>query len=248
MSPAPLVVASTVASLCGFGTIRANDVRLKLGLRALEWARETCVSFVLFPAGYLRAFSDRDVAGVAAPLVDAARKHGMAITIGIDTCDPTTARKVDLSEQVRRGALPFFGIAFVPGQPVKIWRQRSTTSGNGKRIPQPLAAEVREISLRKHRLAVLLCGESFSPVLRAGLTAGTPPIVLAVPAHEAAGMRHHNAFSFFTSHGTPMLRAVHAATGAKNELVRPGGSIAAVVSEKTLSESETWLHVRAFEL
>lgn len=248
---AQLVIASTVASLCGFRTIGANGVRLALGLQVLKWASGTGVSFLLFPAGYLRASSvasDREVAGIAAPLVDAAQKYGVAITIGIDACEPTSASKVGNLNQVQRGALPFFGLAFVPGKHVEVWRQRSTTRENGNMIPQHLAIEVREISVKNRRLAVLLCGESFSPVLRERLTSSNPPDLLAVPAHTAAGMRHHNAFAFFATHGIPMLRAVHAVTGAKNELLRPGGLSTAAVAEKIHRESGTWLHVRAFKL
>jgi hypothetical protein len=246
---APLVIASTVASRYGFRTMGANGVRLALGLQALKWAHETSASFLLLPAGYLRASSETDVARVAAPLIKAAQEYGVAITMGIDACGPMAARKAGHSNMVvRRGTLPLFGVAFVPGEQVKTWRQRSTTRENGNMIPPNCVVETREILIQNRRFAVLLCGESFSQILRARLTAGTPPDLLAVPAHEAAGMRHHNAFAFFASHGTPMLRAVHAVNGAKNDLVGAGNSIGAVVAEKTHRQGKAWLHVRAFNI
>ncbi len=61
-------------------------------------------------------------------------------------------------------------------------------------------------------------------------------------------MRHHNAFAFFTTNHTPMVRTVHAKTSAKNDLVRTDGTGAPVVKEETFTEGKMWLDVKAFRL
>src|SRR5207253_2307567 len=149
-------------SLDGYGTIDANPERIALGIDAIGWAQRGGASILLFPSGYLRSSSERGITRTACRLTDAAQDIRMGIVVGVDIARKDNRDDFNL---VRRGELPYFAIACFGGRCFAPWRQRSTTSKNGDEIPDHLADEVREISVRDHKLGVLLCGEVFSKVL-----------------------------------------------------------------------------------
>jgi hypothetical protein len=245
------LVASTVASLDGFRKLSANRRRVALGEQTVEWASRHGVSCIILPAGYLRAKGDSDIRVVSRPLVTAAQDFGIAIVIGVDTCTDNDSSKVVQSEHARskrkKNSLPYHAVVWAPNDQTHVWRQRSTTSKDWN-VDKSLVTQKREIKLGQRALSLLMCGESFNPILRDRIVNQIFPDLVVVPVHSAAGMRHHHAFQFFARHGIPMVRSVHAWGHAKNELVKAQNKTAEVATEGQWRDRDSWIKARAFNL
>ncbi|MDC0750013.1 hypothetical protein [Polyangium mundeleinium] len=171
----------------------------------------------------------------------------MAVVAGVDACGPSWERKTELGVVIRRGALPFFIVAWSPEQRAPIvWQQRSTTSRNWSLAPSDANAEARELRLRRHRIGLALCGEAFSDAVRDGLVTSRPDLAV-LPAHTAAGLRHWRALTYLRDAGVPALRAAHAKNGAQNVLWSGRGTVAPRAVQ-TVQCDDLWLEARIFDV
>ena len=217
----PLRVCTMVASFAGFRKEQGNASRLVVAFEVLSWAAAQGATMVVFPAGFLRARSERvdDVLGVAQGLVSVAERERIAILVGVDACPPDWEDGRLRDSVVAHGALPYFAVAkSVPALPTVIFRQRSTTSTNWKLAPTATNNSVYQLSANKATIAVILCGEVLNvPVLKA---LGIARPQLAVVAAHWAGMGPKPSWILDVSDklGLPILRSVHARAGADKML------------------------------
>lgn len=235
-------VCSVISGIEGFRSLRGNARRLEVACSGLKWAAANGSDLMVFPAGYLRARSSAtaDLLDAAVALLAEARRQRVALVVGVDTCSSSWVDKSGRTSFIETSALPYFAIAWSPSlvRP-KVWRQRSTTSGNWGLAPTERNAEVRTLPLGKTNVAVALCGEAFSKPVRDGIVSSGVKLVV-LPAHVAGGLRHWRALSYFRDHGVPAVRAVHASGSAENLLWRGRSKVSAVSESATFIEGDFW--------
>lgn len=214
-------IVTTTVDQTTFRKKAANAERLAAATGLIDdLAREAAL--LVLPAGYLRAdvgARDADVALVARPVVARARRRDLAIVLGIDACADAWADKVDVPGLVEREVLPMWIVAWAPGdRHSRVWRQRSTTSGNGPRCDPALATTPRTLAVQGRNVEVVTCGEAFNHPLREAIAVRAPDLAaVVIPAHTAARSRHWQAQRWFSVEaGLPALRSVHAHGVATN--------------------------------
>lgn len=185
-------------------------------------------SLLVLPAGYLRAevgATEDVIRAVAKPVVDRARRAGLAIVLGVDACGDGWADRADVGRLVERQALPMWAVAWAPGTRERIWRQRSTSSANARRCEPAVALERRTLNVRGRRVEVVIGGEGFNADLRAAIGARAAELeAVVLLAHTAAGARHWQVQRYFsTSHGLPVVRSVHSLDGPGEVQAARGG-------------------------
>lgn len=231
-----LGVCTIHADPSGYRERTANRARAQAAAAVLDWAAETKLDLVVFPAGYLRARTARpdDVAAEAAAIVDHAREHRIAIVVGVDACAPEFRAPDDTL--AARSRLPHFAVAWSPeSNALHVWQQRSTTASDARAVSEERAIEVRALPVRGRVVGVALSGEGFNPVVRERLAAAKPALAV-MPAHVAGGLRHWQALGWLRDHGVPVVRAVHAHAGAENVLWRGKGKERPLAIETFVAE------------
>jgi hypothetical protein len=213
-------ICTVIASEEGFRTLAGNPARTSCGVSLLDWAKEEGASLLVLPAGYLRAEDESPAAitTTAAPLVDAARAHGIGILVGVDACPLGWGGKRNYDRLIEAGRLPLYGVAWSPGlRSVRVWRQRSTTSTNWRDVPGQERRAVRALRIGGRNVGVVLCGEAFSRDVRDAIVGDGLDVAILI-AHGAVGLRHWQALKWFSFHGVSCVRAVHAAHQADNSV------------------------------
>lgn len=214
-------IVTTTVEQTTFGAKTANAARIAAAHDVIGAVADPS-SLLVLPAGYLRTDAGADEAAiraVARPVLDRARRAGLAIALGVDACGEEWAGRVDLGRLVERQALPRWAVAWAPGTRERIWRQRSTSSANARRCEPAVALERRTLRVRGRQVEIVIGGEGFNADLRAAIGARAAELTAVVLlAHRAAGARHWQAQRWFaTAVGVPALRSVHAHTPATND-------------------------------
>ncbi|MBK7864285.1 MAG: hypothetical protein IPJ65_37940 [Archangiaceae bacterium] len=209
-APKRLRISTTVVSPEGRASLEHNAERVA---RACELIRSHSgrTDLVVLPAGYLLARDGDDVGALVRPLIDQARRAKLAVVVGIDAA----------VKGRQKAPLPYFLVGWSPGmKKASIWRQRSVTSHDALSVSDADAAEPRVLSVAGRRVAPLACGEVFNPRIRDAI-AGLRPSVAVLAAHTAAGARHWAGQRCLARLGVPSVRAVHAATAARQVMCHP---------------------------
>jgi hypothetical protein len=230
-----LRVCTTTVSTDGLAEPNSNEERIALARELIEsYGRHRIADLVVLPAGYLRARSEAEVLKVATPIIDAARKVKVAVILGVDSQDapaavaregrprPDAARRPEgpttQLSRVRRGALPYFLVAWSPKSPKPIvWRQRSATHSDAREAPAGQVSQPRLLPVKTSRVAALACGEIFSAPIRRVVAEHVPDLAV-LAAHRASGARHWAAQRSLAGLGVPSLRSVHAKADARDVL------------------------------
>jgi hypothetical protein len=163
------IVAGTV-SYEGYGDPSANPTLLGLCSAVLEEARQREAERVCLPGGYLRANGEGDRDVLANAVVAEAKKHGMAVALGIDIAE----KKIQMGrkEYIRGYRLPWFAICWSPAERVlHCWRERSANSRDWRIGRRETYEEPRQLRLASGNVEILMCGEIFNPYIRSN-TAG----------------------------------------------------------------------------
>lgn len=216
-------VASVLVSVDGFRNPPAQAERRSFAADIANHCRNQRVDVVLLPAGYLLA-ADNAVATVKSEAVALAHCFkGMALAAGIDSCDavqldPSKSKSSKLiDEWTRRGTLPFWVFASDPsGNVLKMFRQRSTTSGNAglMRTPSETASEDRTVEVSGLHCDLLACGELFSPLIRRFLARQHGPDLIAHLAHQGLGRTFPRTFPQLANEtGAWIINAQHVSNG-----------------------------------
>lgn len=214
------IVATTVDQTT-FGQPQANPPRVDTA-RALIEQLAGDASLLVLPAGYLRAkqgASEAEVLDVARPVVADARRAGLGLVLGVDSCGVGWAADRDVAGLVARGALPMWAVAWTPGQRrALVWRQRSTSSTNATSCDPASSHRARTLTVQGRKVEVVLCGEGFNHDLRDGIVMRAWSLTAVVlVAHTAAGARHWQTQRYLSTElGLPTLRAVHSHDRATN--------------------------------
>ncbi|WP_126934972.1 hypothetical protein [Corallococcus sp. AB018] len=163
-------IASVVVGGEGFRNPEAQASRMMFAAQIAAYCRGRGAKIVLLPAGYLLAENPRTAAKALARTFS-----GLCLIAGIDSSDakklgPSKAQNGKrLDKWTRNESLPFWVFASdSSGKILTFFRQRSTTSGNGKAAGPPSQAEQqhRTVKLAGSKCYLLACGELFNPFLR----------------------------------------------------------------------------------
>jgi hypothetical protein len=188
--------------------LKSNDDRIAAA-KGLISSRPNDSELVVLPAGFLKARSEGEVREVAAPVIDAARAAKVAVIIGVDAAGKGSAKK---------GSLPYFLVGWSPGLPsATVWRQRSQTSADAGDVPSAALDEARALRVAGRCVAPIACGEVFSPAVRERVAEMRPHLAV-LAAHSAGGARHWAGQRCLARLGVRSVRAVHAATEARDFL------------------------------
>ncbi len=209
-----MLVCSVVVRTQGFGSVKDNPRRIAEGQRLVRWAEEKGACLVVFPAGFLTA-KRGPARTIATPILQTAKDVGVGVLLGVDEGDRRLKHRAKTDVCRSLLTLPFFVIGWAPGmRQASIWRQRATT----RRLPRPLVdaeGRARTLLVGRSKVAVVACGEGFSPAIQVGLNVAAPDLVVML-AHTAARSRHWQALDRIAGVGLPVLRAVHAHGDAQN--------------------------------
>ncbi|CAN5398905.1 hypothetical protein BH09MYX1_BH09MYX1_59880 [soil metagenome] len=233
-----LLVCSVHSDFDGWRVAGGNAHRTLAARAAIDWAVARSADLVVFPAGYLRARAGtpESVREAGAEVLRLARRHRIAIVLGVDACAPEV-RSPDVAI-VARGKLPFFVLAWSPDEKsVAVWRQRSTTSRDARAVSDEASDDVRLLVVRGTNVGVVLSGEGFNAAIREAMVAAEPALAV-MPAHVAGGLRHWQALGWLRDNGVPALRAVHAGDAAENVLWRGEGKESALEVESFESNEQ----------
>lgn len=209
-----LGVCTTEVRPGGQGEVKGNEARIAAAVGVVEGHPGGDVQVFAFPAGYLRARDEREVAKVTGPIIVAAKAHQKAVLVGVDA-----ERVRPLPERrVREGTLPFFLVAWAPGlkAPV-VWRQRSRTSTDAALANAEQCEAPRVLTVAGHRLCPLISGEIFNPAIRAGVAAAGPQLAILC-AHSGGGARHWAGQNALRDLGVASVRSLHASNPARQVL------------------------------
>lgn len=203
-------IAAGTVSYEGYGDPRANDQRLTVFRRALQQSLEKGVNLVCMPGGYLRASSENDRDGLANILAVEGEKHNIAFAVGIDVSEKNIAR--DLTQFIRRYALPWFAISWSPAErTLHCWRERSTNSVNYRVAPRAVCSEPRTLPVAEGAVEVLMCGDIFNPIIRENVISRRDGINAVVDlGHESKGFRVFQGMKKLSEGGLVTLCSVHA--------------------------------------
>lgn len=211
-----LGVCATEVFLDGQGTLAGNARRIEAARRIIEAHTWGAVQLVGFPAGFLRAETEKTVREHAAPLVDLARRAGLAVLFGVDS-EPLKAMS---SSRVREGTLPSFLIGWAPGmEDFEVWRQRVRSRNDAS---APVDVRPRVLRVGRFDVAPLIGGEIFHDGIRDALVPARPEVVMLC-AHLSAGSKHWAGQEALRSRGLCSVRSVHSATPVTQCLCAPRG-------------------------
>jgi len=182
------IVMTTVGTK-GPGEKRQNEERLGAAERALRTSNKLGADLIVLPAGYFTASNASTRNAIAQSLVGMAKEVGIAIIFGVDQEIKSLSR--DYGPEIQKGGLPFYGYAWSPSENILYcWSQRSTNSRNQWWAPEGVCREVRLLSVRNERVAMLMCGEIFNYRIRDALVDYRPrPEIVVDVAHIGAGFR-----------------------------------------------------------
>jgi hypothetical protein len=208
-----LRVCTTVVTTDGQCEAKSNEARCSMATQLMEQEAKN-IDLLVLPAGYLRARSEDEVRGVAAPVIDGARALGVAVIVGVDVERP----RLPSERRVKDYELPYFLVAWAPGYArAEVWRQRSATGADAAAAPADRAGDVRALEVRGKSVAAIACGEVFSPLIRESIASAKPKLAV-LAAHSASGARHWSAQRCLARLGVPSVRSVHAAGGSRDVL------------------------------
>jgi hypothetical protein len=219
--PKPLRVCTLVASFTGFRMEQGNASRLVVALEVLSWAVGQGATIVAFPAGFLRARSERidDVLGVGDGLVSAAERTGVAMLVGVDACPPDWEDGPPRDAVVALGALPYFAVArSTPASTTVVLRQRSTSRTNWRTAPATLNDSVYGITAGSAAVALILSGEAFNVRVLKALEAARPKLAVVAAHWAGKGPRQSWMLDIPDKETIPVVRSLHARAGAENML------------------------------
>lgn len=203
------IVMTTVGTK-GPGEKRQNEERLRAADRALKTSNKLGADLIVLPAGYFTAPNASTRNAIAQSLVSMAKEIGIAIIFGVDQEVKSLSR--DYGPEIQKGGLPFYGYAWSPSENILYcWSQRSTNSRNQWWAPEEVCREVRLLSVRNERVAVLMCGEIFNYRIRDAIVNYRPrPEIVVDVAHIGAGFRVAQGMKVLARRGLPSLCSVHA--------------------------------------
>jgi hypothetical protein len=251
-APAQTVrVCTVVASFAGFRSEHGNASRLAVAFEVLAWAASCGVTLVAFPAGFLRASSESPDAVVeaAAGIVSVAERAKVAVLVGVDACPPDWEDTTPRDPSVSLGALPYYAVAksLCDASPL-VFRQRSTTQANWKLAPTGVNDAVYRMTAGATPVAVVLCGELFSPPVLTGLTTARPPLAVIAAHWTGKGLRKSRGTEEFSKVGVPMVRAVHARSVAENVLWKAGSKVAPTLGDVRFRDGDFEATAGVFEV
>ncbi|AFE06857.1 hypothetical protein COCOR_06309 [Corallococcus coralloides DSM 2259] len=217
---------TTIASVVVGGKVsrspNAQDSRMTFAAQIAAYCRGRGAKIVLLPAGYLFSADAEETPRTSAKAL-AKVFSGLCLIAGIDSAD---AEKLEsskaqngkrLDKWTRNESLPFWVFASdSSGKVLTLFRQRSTTSSNGKAAGQPSPAEQqhRTVKLAGLQCYLLACGELFNPFLRPLLEQEQGFALIAHLGHKGLGRTFPKSFpALANATGAWVINAQHTWSG-----------------------------------
>ena len=208
------IAAGTIGYL-GYGDPGKNRMLLDLYCRILDCCLDCCsargADLVCLPAGFFCARNEPEKDKLASALVAEARRHNIAIAVGVDTLDKRLTPE-EIPSRIRSYSLPWFAICWTPKQPdvIECWRQRSSTSGDAHEAPVHALSEVRSLPVQDGQVEILTCGEIFNQPIRANIIQRKKNLdAVIILGHESRGFRVWNGMKILSKQGLITLCSVH---------------------------------------
>ncbi len=206
-------IAAGTVSCEGYGRIRNEDINNRLNLyeRLVEQASKRKVDLICFPGGYLRALDENHKKKLAEHLLKKAKKHNIAIAVGIDIGDKLISKK----RKNKKKNAKAFAICWSPkDKKLHCWLQRSSTSKDYKEERKKNSEKVHEyreehiLKIRNGSVEILVCGEIFNPIIRKAIIKRRNKITVVL-AHISAGLRIAITMNNLAKKGLTSLFSAH---------------------------------------
>ncbi|MQY54394.1 MAG: hypothetical protein GH149_03760 [Methanosarcinales archaeon] len=143
-------------------------------------------------------------------ILNEAKKHNVAIAIGIDT-EIKKNPSSDWLDRIKKNTLPWFAISWSPTENIlHSWRQRSVTGRDQKYSSDDACAEERALPISDGRIEVLMCGEIFNERIRKNIVSRKDDLTAVVDlGHISAGFRVWAGMKKLAEGGLTVLCSVH---------------------------------------
>jgi hypothetical protein len=181
-------MASMYVSVTGFRDKRWNKRRIAHALQVMQAMTELGVELVVFPAGYVTAETEADTADLLEPLFEYACRKSLGFVLGVDlasACDMAD-NKENVDTHLQNHSLPCLQYAYCPDtQSSQVWRQRSCTSLQARNLVASkwLIEAPRFITVKGHRIELVLCGEIYDERLGEAIEKRKPELCV-VTGHK----------------------------------------------------------------
>ena len=185
----------------------------------------------------------------AAGIISVAERANLAVLVGVDACPPDWEDTTPRDPSVSQGALPYYAVAkSMSDASPRVFRQRSTTQANWKLAPNGVNDAVHEMTAGATPVAVVLCGELFSPPVLTGLATTRPPLAVVAAHWTRKGLRKSRGTEEFSRVGVPLVRAVHARSVAENVLWKDGSKVAPTLGDARFRDGDFEATAGVFEV
>lgn len=208
-------IAAGTVSCDGYGQTRNGDIENRLNLYELlvEQASKREIDLICFPGGYLRASDEKHKKELAEHLLKKAKKHNIAIAVGIDIGDKLISKKRKNDKKNGKA----YAVCWSPEEDkLHCWLQRSRTSKDYKEELKKNPEKVHEyreehiLKIRNGSVEILVCGEIFNCYTRKSIIDRRDDINAMIDlAHESAGLRIARTMNNLAEDGVTSLCSVH---------------------------------------
>jgi hypothetical protein len=157
----------------------------------------------------LRALDEKDMKKLAKHLVKKAKKHNIAIAVGIDVGSKLKSKKR------KNDKFKVFVICWTPvdKKDYYCWLQRSSKSKDYKNASDEEKEGYREshtLPVQNGCVEILVCGELFNPIIRNAIIGRRNKIAAVIDlAHISAGLRLAGSMKILARNGITSLCSVH---------------------------------------
>ncbi len=254
-------IAVGTVSCEGYGQTRPEAIsnRLKVYGRVVEEASRLRADLVCFPGGYLRALDKKRRKKLAEHLVKKAKKHNIAIAVGIDvgTENCKKPKQQKLKKINSSNDFSAFAICWSPNEGNKCyyWKQRSSTSTDYKNEPKRIEQtyqEQRSLHIGSKNIEMLLCGELFNQIIRNNVISRSSDITAVVDLAHEAGRGFNRAIlsmEILARGGLVTLCSIHAnSQGTLKLRCNPPGERLSTRNPDRVIKDPTWVELKIWDV